>query len=383
MQSFIRCVILLGIGTALQFLCGDIDNSLLHYPWSLILALNYSYLLVLLYNRSAKSPFLQSLFSPSFCISLLVVLTLMVICMGLSGLSIQRSWTFCIFMCCLMTAVGLMLVDDLFHVCHRSLTRTLSHVGIFLFLIAALFGSADMQKVKVTTRIDCPTWSGQDEVGNPMELPFQLCLKRFSVEEYAPTLSIRSVQESLSVVGSLAIPSDTALHQVGDWHVRVVQYIPEAIYNRDKDSVMVMRHVGAAPAAYLQIFDARMRYVCQGWVSSGSFLFDPVTLGLPNGSILCMNTPMSKSFHSDVWLTGAEGERHQLNLSVNHPARYGMWHFYQMGYDTERGKWSDISILECVCDPWHVVKQVALWLLLMAALFAVAGKNPPKNQAWT
>ncbi|MDO4949388.1 MAG: cytochrome c biogenesis protein ResB, partial [Bacteroidales bacterium] len=373
-QSIQRCAILLGIGTALQFLCGDIDSTVLHYPWSLVLSLNYIYLLVLLHHWLAECSFLRSLVSRSCCVSLLSLLALMMVWMGLSGIPLQHTWPFCILMCCLMTIVGLTLVDDVVHIRQRSFVRMLSHAGIFLFLAATMFGSADMQKVKVTTQLGHPVQMGYDESGSLVELPFQLTLKRFLVEEYAPMVVLHSPDESLSAIGSFSLSSDTVMHELGNWRIRVSQYCSEAVYNSEKDSVMVMKHVGAAPMAYLQVFDRQSECVGQGWVSSGSFLFTPVTLGLPDGFMLSMNPPKPKSFCSEVWLLDGDNERHRFNILVNHPANYATWHLYQMGYDTERGRWSDISILECVRDPWHPVKQLALWTLLLAALLAVAGK---------
>lgn len=373
-QSILRCATLLGVGTALQFLCGDIDNTVLHYPWSLVLSLNYIYLLVLLHHWLAKSIFLRWLVGRSCCVSLLSLLALMMVWMGLSGIPLQHTWPFCILMFCLLTVVGLTLVDDVAHIRQRSFVRMFSHAGIFLFLAAAMFGSADMQKVKVTTQLDHPVQMGYDDSGSLVELPFQLTLRHFTVEEYAPTVVLHSPDESLSSIGSFSLSSDTVMHKLGNWHIRVSQYSPEAVYDSEKDSVMVMKHVGAAPMAYLQVFDGRSECVGQGWVSSGSFLFHPVALALPDGFMLSMSAPMPKSFCSEVWLTDGDNERHQFDILVNHPAHYDTWYLYQMGYDTERGRWSDISILECVRDPWHPVKQVALWTLLLAALLDIVGK---------
>ena len=65
----------------------------------------------------------------------------------------------------------------------------------------------------------------------------------------------------------------------------------------------------------------------------------------------------------DVW----EGEeKRSFELSVNQPATIGSWKIYQSGYDSDRGRWSTLSVLECVKDAWYMPVYVALWLMLAA-----------------
>jgi hypothetical protein len=63
-----------------------------------------------------------------------------------------------------------------------------------------------------------------------------------------------------------------------------------------------------------------------------------------------------------------EGKKH-LEISVNHPATIGSWKIYQSGYDSDRGRWSTLSILECVKDAWYMPVYVALWLILAAGIW--------------
>ena len=74
-------------------------------------------------------------------------------------------------------------------------------------------------------------------------------------------------------------------------------------------------------------------------------------------------------------MTESEGRRENQDVEGNQPARVGSWRIYQVGYDTARGRWSAISVLECVRDPWYAIAQAALWLMLAAgaAMFVTAG----------
>ena len=60
-RAFLRCALLFVVGAVLQLVLGDFDNGFLRYPWGLIFAINYLYLLLLVYvqgshTKSARPP---------------------------------------------------------------------------------------------------------------------------------------------------------------------------------------------------------------------------------------------------------------------------------------------------------------------------------------
>ena len=81
--SFLRCALLIAAGTTLQFMTGGIDSGFLHYPWGLVLAVNYVYLLILAYSFSSRYRWLRTLWDDRACISSSVTLLLLVIVFGL------------------------------------------------------------------------------------------------------------------------------------------------------------------------------------------------------------------------------------------------------------------------------------------------------------
>ena len=62
-QTIIRCICLLLAGAALQFLAGPADATLLAYPWGVIAAVNYLYLLIILSSNREKWQWVQSLYN--------------------------------------------------------------------------------------------------------------------------------------------------------------------------------------------------------------------------------------------------------------------------------------------------------------------------------
>ena len=126
-RAFLRCALLFVVGTTLQLAIGDIDSSWLRYPWGLILAVNYLYLLVVAYVLRDKWRWLRQLADDKACISSLASLGVMVIIFGLTrqgplregwvgamGFSrMSASWPFNLLLFYFMTTLGIRVVSDL------------------------------------------------------------------------------------------------------------------------------------------------------------------------------------------------------------------------------------------------------------------------------
>ncbi|KPL25985.1 MAG: hypothetical protein AMS23_03830, partial [Bacteroides sp. SM1_62] len=54
---------------------------------------------------------------------------------------------------------------------------------------------------------------------------------------------------------------------------------------------------------------------------------------------------------------------------VNKPFKYRGWKLYQLSYDERMGKWSRVSVIEAVRDPWLPVVYTGIFLLLAGALY--------------
>ena len=79
-----RCLLLFAVGIVLQCVVGDFDNGFLRYPWGLILAVNYLYLLVLLHFQRDKWRWVNRLSDHYASVSALGSMVLMAIIFGLT-----------------------------------------------------------------------------------------------------------------------------------------------------------------------------------------------------------------------------------------------------------------------------------------------------------
>jgi len=58
------------------------------------------------------------------------------------------------------------------------------------------------------------------------------------------------------------------------------------------------------------------------------------------------------------------------NLEVNKPVNFKGWKIYQMGYDEQSGKFSTLSLIEAIRDPWLPAVYLGFFMILAAnALF--------------
>ena len=92
-------------------------------------------------------------------------------------------------------------------------------------------------------------------------------------------------------------------------------------------------------------------------------------LPLDMHNFLVMTMPEPEKYSSNITLHGRDGEEVPLTLEVNKPYKYQGWKLYQLSYDDSMGKWSRLSVIEAVRDPWLPVVYFGVFLLLGGALY--------------
>jgi hypothetical protein len=82
-----------------------------------------------------------------------------------------------------------------------------------------------------------------------------------------------------------------------------------------------------------------------------------------------MLTSSPKRYASEITILTPDGEEKNLTLEVNKPFGYNSWKIYQSGYDSRLGKYSELSILELVYDPWLKVVYTGIFMLFFGSLY--------------
>lgn len=92
-----------------------------------------------------------------------------------------------------------------------------------------------------------------------------------------------------------------------------------------------------------------------------------------------MAPPEARKFQSKI-LVYQKGKNEILEekIEVNHPIKVDRWRIYQVSYDERMGRWSELSVVELISDPWLPLVYVGIFLLIaggVAMLFEVKNKK--------
>lgn len=139
----------------------------------------------MIYVLSDKYAFLKRLSGRT---SIILSLGLAVICTIIQGFcggaGVVDSWWFTLALLFLETTLGLALIDDIRQFRNRPKGALLAHLGVFLVLLAGIFGKGDKSTVIMPAYQDETTAAAFDEEGRKITMPFMLTLKEFVLEEY-------------------------------------------------------------------------------------------------------------------------------------------------------------------------------------------------------
>ena len=378
-------------GTALQLSTGAADPSILSYPWGIIAAANYIYLLVLISFNREKWKWTEWFHSRQAYISSLattLILTLLFglirqdnasegICGILGFTQMKSSWIFILNIIHLMTILGVRSIEEIRRFNIQRLPVTIIHLSFFAILAAAIFGSGEKTRITVTAVQGEPTNTGTTKEGKIVRLPFTLRLKKFSIEEYPPRIHILTDDNLTKEHISIEAGGDKG--HIGTWQIECLEYLESAGIMPGDSTYMTISHVGATTATRLRATNGN--HTVEGWASCGSHIFPGSTIPLPDGTALVMPQREAKKYLSLMELQ-EKGQKSEHEISVNHPASVGAWKIYQSAYDRTRGKWSTITVLECVKDSSYPIIHAAMWIIMAAGatMFIIGSRRKKENK---
>lgn len=391
-RAFLQCLLLFFVGVVLQIFFGDVPRSLVREPWGWIIAINYAYLLVLVYAFSGRVKFFKSLYDQYSSVASLCSMMLMCVIFGLVPQSpeiggfigeigfsrMSSSYPFNLLLIYFITTLGLRAIDDVYHWRNRRFTTLLMHTAIFVALACAVLSSGDKQRVKVVVPIGHSMHNGWSATGESVALPFTIKLNEFSLEYYPPQLALYNI-DTENTLGAYIAVDDTQSSVVDGYNIAIEEYIPEAIL--EADGYVASSQEGSAPAVCVVVETPRGD-VRKGWVTVGSYRVEPRAMPV-DGSVAVVMLPQEpKHYLSRIEVVEQGGEKRTFDVEVNHPAKVGPWYIYQSGYDTERGRWSKISVFECVRDGWYPIIHYSMWVILIvgAVMFLPLGIDKSRKK---
>ena len=343
-EGFVFGAGLILVGLALQFSVGPIHWSDFAFPINLIFLIVFLLILVLAYWLRRRVRLFSFLLTAEAAVPTLIYAAALTVVMGLTrqvsaheraidpiGLTQMLSfWPFVLVYLLLATIVGLITLRQILHFRLRELPSLLSHVGLFLVIVTATLGSADMERVKLTATTDMPEWRATHEhfrEGNILK-----------------------------------------------WRIRVLKNLPLAAPVVTSDTTKYVEWQSSGAVTALLVEAQRMKDgravgpPTVGWVTCGSYLFPFQELKLTKQLSLVMARREPERYASRIHVYTESQKNIVATVEVNKPVSVDGWRIYQLSYDEAMGRWSETSTFELVKDPWLPAVYVGIYMLLAGAI---------------
>lgn len=399
-EGFVFGAGLILVGLALQFSVGPIHWSDFAFPINLIFLIVFLLILVLAYWLRRRVRLFSFLLTAEAAVPTLIYAAALTVVMGLTrqvsaheraidpiGLTQMLSfWPFVLVYLLLATIVGLITLRQILHFRLRELPSLLSHVGLFLVIVTATLGSADMERVKLTATTDMPEWRATHEQGF-VELPLAIQLEKFTIDEYPPKLLIINSQTGKSVPAKnpeiALIDKHFREGNILKWRIRVLKNLPLAAPVVTSDTTKYVEWQSSGAVTALLVEAQRMKDgravgpPTVGWVTCGSYLFPFQELKLTKQLSLVMARREPERYASRIHVYTESQKNIVATVEVNKPVSVDGWRIYQLSYDEAMGRWSETSTFELVKDPWLPAVYVGIYMLLAGAIltFIVSQKR--------
>lgn len=414
---------LLVTGGLLQVTLDPLEWGLFAWPANFITLILFVFLLIVAFLLRKQSYFCLFMSTMQAAIPAIAAAAILTLIMGVTkqvaegkrpmdpvGLTKMLSfWPFILVYVWMTAILGEVTINQIARFSWRRFPTLVSHVGLFLILTCGTLGSADMLRVKMYCETGQPEWRGLDAFNNVHQLPVAIQLEKFTIDEYPPKLMLidktgRPLPQDKPE--NLLVDNGMKSGQLLDCKIDILKRIdntvpvmlskmigkmPEGMMGnirmdslgqaRNKDGYIASDASGSACALLVRVTrgvnangssDSNLikgqKQVVTGWITSGSYLFPYQALRLKDGRMLAMPNREPRRFASLVNIYTQSGQNIQTEIEVNKPFTIEGWKIYQLSYNEQMGKWSNLSVFELVTDPWLPVVYIGIFMLLIGAV---------------
>ncbi|MCT4603664.1 MAG: cytochrome c biogenesis protein ResB [Marinifilum sp.] len=383
-ESFLIAFGLLLIGFLLELSIQTSSGVSIRYPMNLILGVAFLVLLLVMYRLIRKSKLYLFLSGIPASIGAISALTLLVIVMGvtpqvpmaednfITRLSLNQlttSWPFLLISFYLLIVLALVIIKKAIPFKLKNWGFVCSHLGLWITIFSAGLGSGDLMRLRMDLHENKTEWKAYDDKGNYYELPLAIKLNDFVIEEFNPKMAVvenESGELYEATKPSMIMIEDNLTCELHDWSVKVDEFLMSS--GRAGDKYHPLHDFGAAPAAKVSVA-LNQKDSISGWISCGSFNRPHESLKLNEKYSLLMTVPEPKKFSSKVTIFTPNGEKKDQVLQVNKPHTVNGWKIYQLSYDEKMGKYSTLSVVEVVKDPWQIYVYIGIFMMMIGAIY--------------
>lgn len=376
---------ILAIGFIIQAATGGIILRFAGFPWNLIGGLAFCAVLCAIYFLRKEHHLIKWLGSVKAALPAILGFTFLVLLMGFVKQDVQprnwllktfgltnlvRTWPFILVNVYLLILLGIIILKRLSPFNLKNAGFFLNHFGLFLVLFSTSLGSTDIRRLTMNCYEGRTEARAVNEAGKAVDAPFSIRLIKFNLEEYRPKIAVVDSKTG-NIVSEKQQEKFVLLDQksldMSPYHIELEQFSDSAV--RIGDVYQSSSERGSAPAARLKITNRDTQAQFTGWVCCGSYNQPAAILPLDEGRSLVMLTPEPEKITSELEIRTSDGRESKTVVGINKPVKIDGWNIYQFDYNTDLGRWSDLSVLELIRDPWLPVVYAGIFLMMAGAVF--------------
>lgn len=385
-QSIVIGITLLLLGLAMQVLVGNQFKINLQWPFNFIVFSIHIVVCIFFFLFFKTTAFVRWITRvPASIVSIVMVLFLTMLIgtipqtvennnnaiIELLGLNkITQTWYFLLVVfffstCLLMVSIKRVSLGFI-----SNLGFIANHLGLYIALNAGIFGSGDLIRYTMELKEGKISWVANDANNKAVVMPIAIVLEDFVMDEFPPKLAIINQKgDLLTKKGKnlFLVNKGLKAELENNYQVEVISYIPEAV--KFDSSYRSVNEEGATPAVYVKVSNDKMNFKSEGWLASGTFLYDQQYIKLDKHQYLIVTKPEPKKFSSKIKIFTVDKKEYQTVLEVNKPFEVMGWKLYQLSYDERFGKYSTTSTIELVKDPWLPVVYLGVFMMISGAVY--------------
>jgi hypothetical protein len=398
-QGFLIALIIAIVGMLFEWLALGKGAGLPSWPMNLYIGVSFAFILIFIHVFYSDLKIVRWLSRVPASISSIVLFTILTLIMGLTiqndpdaslfmkytGLShVRNSYVFLLSGMFLLTTLGLVIIRRLNSFSYKNIGFALNHLGLWIIVLAGSLGAGDLTRLNIYANKNKPVWYGFTADRKAVEIPFSINLLDFDIKEFPPKIAY--IESETMRLPEIHLPENFSLIEEGKkmdisgWEIIVDEFIMYA----GKDSsgnYIASADTFSYPVARISAKHKENGSVKSGWISSGGMKKQPVFLNLDENYALAMTRPEPKEYSSRMEITNAKGEVDTTIIAVNNPLKIDGWSLYQLSYDEKMGKWSTLSVIEAIRDPWLPIIYLGIFMVLAGAIYLFTiGKNPKEDK---
>jgi len=383
-EAFILSLILMFIGFTCEILVSGKGIGIPEFPFNLIALLIFTNLIAFTHIFLRNHRIIKWLSSVPVAVSAMSMLTVLILIMGMIlqddeksanwmriiGIShVASSIPFFICQIYLLFTLGLVIMKRFGPINKRNIGFTLNHLGLWITIAFASMGSGDLKRLTLNLETGSDfTNIAFDEQNNAFPLKTSFKLNSISIEEYHPKLITVEMATNKVLTNEAHMPQEVyagfKTNQLG-WDIFIEKYIKSA---KESDSTFISyNELGAVSAAF--VLAKKGNEIKKGWITAGNFIVKRRFLPIDEQFCIAMNMQEAKSIRSEIEYITKYKRTGIAHLEVNKPYKIDGWNIYQVSYDKQMGRWSRISGLELINDPWLPFVYIGLFMMLTGAVY--------------